>query len=89
MVEHSGRRPSRVVRMSDYKTDQDRFLDSLKDLADFRAAAIKEYIDRAAREFRRWRIFDTDEEARAEAIASLKRWKKIPADFIYPGKSSN
>ena len=73
--------------MGDYKADQDRLFESLQDLADFREASIKDRVDHAAKELRKWKICETDDEARELAIESLKRFRKIPADYVYPSSS--
>jgi hypothetical protein len=78
--------------MADYRLDQDRFLDSLRDLADFREAAAREQLaefksrlDKAVKSLStgRYRIFDTEREARERIIAALKETNALPADYIY------
>jgi hypothetical protein len=83
--------------MSDYKTDLNRFLDDLRDLARFREAdeherlaAIRMRIDKTVKSLLKGGLFgETEQEVRQTIINRLKELGKLPADFIYPGKSSS
>jgi hypothetical protein len=81
--------------VSDYKTDLDRFLDDLRDLADFREAAENERLeefrtrlDKAVKGLLKGGLFgETEHEVRATIIAKLKESGKLPPDFTYPDES--
>jgi hypothetical protein len=81
--------------MSNYKTDQDRFFDSLRDLKDFRDAAEEErsaeaqaLVDRGAKFALKHCLADTEAEGRDWIISVLKRLGKLPADYSYPEERS-
>ena len=83
--------------MSDYKAEQDRFLDSLRDLAEFREAATKEElagrVDRGIREIRRYKdvyeaVGGSDQKVREWVIAALKSSGKLPANYVDPEPSN-
>ena len=77
--------------MSDFKADQDRFFDRLRDLADFadaaerdRSQAYKAQIDKATTLWVEGGLYETEAEAREEIIRRLKERRKLPANYIYP-----
>ena len=77
--------------MADYKTEQDRLFEQLRDIADFAEAGERERqheyrarVDTFVRMWIRQRLFDTPEEAREEVIRRMKARRKLPADFVYP-----
>ena len=81
--------------MDDYKSEQDRFFDQLRDLSDFREADANE---RAADTQRRIdkvvnallpNGFGTIQEAREWLIERMKERGKLPPDYRYPGNPSN
>ena len=78
--------------MSDYKSDQDKFFDQLRDLTDFaeanereRQQKYKSIIDKIVKSFVEAEMFGPDDEARAEVIRVMKERCKLPDDYTYPG----
>ncbi len=82
--------------MSDYKTDQDRFFDNLRDLADFTEAAETEQrlknqtlIDKLVKAWVAGGMSNTEQEAREEIVRNLKERGKLAANYTYPVEPSN
>jgi hypothetical protein len=85
--------------MADYKTDQDRFFDNLRDIEDFREATekrrmeeLKALIDKFTRLL--WKAIQLypdfkpektkEADARRQIIEFLKSERKIPPTYTYP-----
>jgi hypothetical protein len=74
--------------MADYKTDQDRFFDNLRDIEDFRAATnarlaseAKACIDKL--------VSTAATIGRQQMIIALKAAGKLPPTYVYPDEQSN
>jgi hypothetical protein len=80
--------------MDDYKRDQDRFFDSLRELADYREALSRKQLDEIRKRIDAFvkvavgHMFDSVEEGRAWSVERLKEKGKVPSDFTYPDADS-
>ena len=79
--------------MSDYKSDQKRFFEQLRDLEDFAEADEKDRqqkykagIDKIVKRLVRVSkgCFGTEPKIRAWVIQTMKEQRKLPTDYTYP-----
>lgn len=77
--------------MGDYKTDQDRFFDNLRDIEAYReatnariAAEIKTKIDTLAAKAVKLKINPSEADAREWVLKAMKQLGKLPSTYVYP-----